>query len=235
LKPPGKTITETGSRCCAVAGAGLSTTANASIASVAIPAMRPSKLSLMASPLLRRALRQRIAVGAAWERGQNGGVRRLRRDACGRAGRCPHPGRAKDGKPRFRQRERPKAVETPMAITLNHTIVPARDKEAAARFFAHIFGLRFDGASGHFAPVHVNATLTLLFDQGAGFESHHYAFHVDDTEFDAILARVREAGLVHGSAPWSLDDGKLNDWNGGRGVYFKDPDGHVLELMTVPQ
>jgi catechol 2,3-dioxygenase-like lactoylglutathione lyase family enzyme len=122
-----------------------------------------------------------------------------------------------------------------MPITLNHTIVPAHDKEAAARFFARIFGLRFEGASGHFAPVHVNDTLTLLFDQETAFESHHYAFHVDDGAFDAILGRVTEEGLPYGSAPWSLDDGKLNDWNGGRGVYFKDPDGHILELMTVPQ
>jgi catechol 2,3-dioxygenase-like lactoylglutathione lyase family enzyme len=122
-----------------------------------------------------------------------------------------------------------------MPITLNHTIVPAHDKEAAARFFARIFGLDFEGASGHFAPVHVNDTLTLLFDQETDFDSHHYAFHVDDTEFDAILGRVKAAGLRYGSAPWSLEDGKLNDWGGGRGVYFKDPDGHILELMTVPQ
>jgi catechol 2,3-dioxygenase-like lactoylglutathione lyase family enzyme len=122
-----------------------------------------------------------------------------------------------------------------MAINLNHTIVPARDKEAAARFFADIFGLRFEGKSGHFAPVRVNDSLTLLFDNEDEFESHHYAFHVSDAEFDAIFKRVREAKLTYGSAPWSLDDGKLNDWNGGRGVYFKDPDGHVLELMTVPQ
>jgi catechol 2,3-dioxygenase-like lactoylglutathione lyase family enzyme len=85
------------------------------------------------------------------------------------------------------------------------------------------------------APVHVNATLTLLFDQASDFESHHYAFHVDDAEFDAILSRVKAADIGYGSAPWSLGDGKLNDWNGGRGVYFKDPEGHVLELMTVPQ
>ena len=123
-----------------------------------------------------------------------------------------------------------------MAITLNHTIVPARDKEAAARFFARIFGLRADEApGGHFAPVRVNEGLTLLFDQETDFESHHYAFHVDDGEFDAIMARVKAAGLRYGSAPWSLEDGKLNDWNGGRGVYFTDPDGHILELMTVPQ
>src|SRR5215216_7426469 len=123
-----------------------------------------------------------------------------------------------------------------MTVTLNHTIVPARDKVAAARFFARLFGLSYDGGSDHFAPVRVNDTLTLLFDDDAGpFESHHYAFHVSDAEFDAVLARVKAAGLPFGSAPWSLEDAKLNDWNGGRGFYFQDLDGHVLELMTVPQ
>ena len=122
-----------------------------------------------------------------------------------------------------------------MAITLNHTIVPARDKVAAANFFADLFGLKVDGDSAHFAPVRINDTLTLLFDQDTDFESHHLAFHVSDQEFDAIFGRVKQAEIAYGSAPWSLDDGKLNDWNGGRGVYFKDPNGHVLELMTVPQ
>jgi catechol 2,3-dioxygenase-like lactoylglutathione lyase family enzyme len=122
-----------------------------------------------------------------------------------------------------------------MTISLNHTIVPARDKEAAAHFFAQTFGLNFDGPGEHFAPVRVNDRLTLLFDDDDSFEPHHYAFHVSDAEFDAIFRRVKEAGIVYGSAPWSLDDGKLNDWNGGRGVYFTNPDGHVLELMTVPQ
>jgi catechol 2,3-dioxygenase-like lactoylglutathione lyase family enzyme len=123
-----------------------------------------------------------------------------------------------------------------MTITLNHTIVPTRDKEASARFFAQLFGLSFDGPDSHFAPVRVNEALTLLFDDDVErFESHHYAFHVGDAEFDAILQRVRGAGLPFGSAPWSPDDGKLNDWNGGRGFYFKDRDGHLLELMTVPQ
>ena len=123
-----------------------------------------------------------------------------------------------------------------MTITLNHTIVPARDKEAAARFFARIFGLHFDGPGGHFAPVRVNDTLTLDFANAAEpIASQHYAFHVSDAEFDAILQRVKAEGLAFGSGPWSLTDGKLNDWNGGRGVYFKDPDGHILELMTVPQ
>ncbi len=122
-----------------------------------------------------------------------------------------------------------------MTITLNHTIVPARDKVAAARFFARIFGLRFRATKGHFAPVRVNETLTLLFDEDTSFESHHYAFHVSNGEFDAIFRRIKRDGIAYGSAPWSLDDGKLNEWGGGRGVYFKDPNGHVLELMTVPQ
>ncbi len=121
-----------------------------------------------------------------------------------------------------------------MTITLNHTIVPARDKAAAAKFFADIFGLK-RGRSNYFAPVRINKSLTLLFDDDSKFESHHLAFHVSDREFDAILRRVKAAKIAFGSAPWSLDDGKLNDWNGGRGVYFRDPDGHVLELMTVPQ
>ena len=104
-----------------------------------------------------------------------------------------------------------------MTITLNHTIVPARDKAAAAKFFARILGLK-RGRTSYFTPVRVNKSLTLLFDDDTKFESHHYAFHVSDPEFDAILGRIREAKLVYGSAPWSLDDGKLNDWNGGRGV-----------------
>jgi catechol 2,3-dioxygenase-like lactoylglutathione lyase family enzyme len=121
-----------------------------------------------------------------------------------------------------------------MTITLNHTIVPACDKVAAAKFFARIFGLK-RGRTGYFAPVKVNKTLTLLFDDETKFDSHHYAFHVGKAEFEAILGRVKKAGIDYGSAPWSLADGKLNDWGGGRGFYFTDPDGHVIELMTVPQ
>ena len=123
-----------------------------------------------------------------------------------------------------------------MTITLNHTIVPARDKEAAARFFAQIFGLQVEGTGGHFAPVRVNGSLTLDFASATGpIASQHYAFHVSDAEFDAILQRVQAAGLAFGSGPGKLEDGKLNDWNRGRGVYFRDPNGHILELMTVPQ
>ena len=75
-----------------------------------------------------------------------------------------------------------------MTITLNHAIVPTRDKRAAAQFFARIFGLHADSKGDHFAPVRINDTLTLLFDDEEKFESHHYAFHVSDGEFDAIFA-----------------------------------------------
>ena len=125
--------------------------------------------------------------------------------------------------------------EVAMSITLNHTIVPARDKEAAASQFAQLFGLSYQGVGEYFAPVKINETLTFLFDDDTTFESHHYAFHVSDSEFDSIFHRVQQAGLAHGSTPWITDDGKLNDWGGGKGVYFRVPDGHLLELMTVPQ
>lgn len=120
-----------------------------------------------------------------------------------------------------------------MAITLNHTIVPARDKDASARFFAEIFGLKYERTGGYFAPVRVNETLTLDFDDDVDrFDIHHYAFHVSDPEFDAILERVQQARIKFGSDPWDRENGTLNNWNGGRGVYFCDPNGHILELMT---
>ena len=119
-----------------------------------------------------------------------------------------------------------------MSITLNHTIVPAHDKEASARFFAQIFGLQYAGPAGHFAPVRVNEDLTFDFDHAESFEHHHYAFHVVDREFDAILQRVKEAGIPYGSGPQSLEDGQLNSRKGGRGFYFCDSNGHVLELLT---
>jgi catechol 2,3-dioxygenase-like lactoylglutathione lyase family enzyme len=121
------------------------------------------------------------------------------------------------------------------AILLNHTIVPARDKNASAAFFARIMGLEVAPAMGHFAPVRVNDSLTFDFDNAERFESHHYAFHVSDEDFDAIFGRIKDEGVVFGSQPWSHTDGKLNDRRGGRGVYFADPDGHLLELMTTDQ
>lgn len=130
-----------------------------------------------------------------------------------------------------------------MAIELNHTVVPARDKVASAKFFARIFGLAFDeSAAGYFAPVRVNDALTLDFADnrswtdsadGDSVAIHHYAFKVSEDEFDAIFARIQKEGIRHGSQPDSRSDMKINHRGGGRGVYFDDPDGHILELLTA--
>src|SRR5215213_3773136 len=113
-----------------------------------------------------------------------------------------------------------------VALQLDHTIVPARDRTVAAAFFARMFGLTAGEAVGPFIPVRVDDSLTLEFDEADVFEPHHYGFLVGDTEFDAILERVRAAGVVHGAGPEHGWDGQINHLNGGRGVYFQDPDGH---------
>ena len=118
-------------------------------------------------------------------------------------------------------------------MELNHTIVPASDKEASARFFARIFGLAYDGPTGHFAPVLVSDSLTLDFANARDFDRHHLAFKVTDEEFDEIFGNVKAEGIPYGSGPYSLDDMKTNSWHGGRGVYFRDADGHILKLLTV--
>lgn len=121
-----------------------------------------------------------------------------------------------------------------MAITLDHTIVPAHDKVASARFFATLFGLTFDGPMGPFAPVQVNETLTFDFDDRRGrFEVHHYAFHLSEEEFDAIFGRIKEAGLAYGSQPWTPEDMQIRTVRGGRIVFFRDRDSHLLEVRTM--
>ncbi|MGH8728406.1 MAG: VOC family protein [Burkholderiales bacterium] len=121
-----------------------------------------------------------------------------------------------------------------MTIELNHTVVPARDKVAAAKFFARIFGLAFDeSAVGYFAPVRINDALTLDFADSDRVAIHHYAFKVSEDEFDAIFGRIKAEGIPHGSEPFSREDMKINHRSGGRGVYFDDPNGHILELLTV--
>ena len=131
-----------------------------------------------------------------------------------------------------------------MAIHLDHTIVPAKDKVASAEFFAEIFGLQVK--RGHFAEVQVDERLTLAFADApeasggpgpnpkAG-QSHHYAFHVSDKEFDLIFQRVKDKKLPYGSGPFNHKNMQLNTRRGGRGFYFEDPNGHLLEVMTVPE
>lgn len=75
-------------------------------------------------------------------------------------------------------------------------------------------------------------SLALDFDNSNHFEMHHYAFHVGDEEFEAIFGRIKEAGIPYGSGPFSQEDMRINTRRGGRGVYFKDPNRRVLELLT---
>ncbi len=126
-----------------------------------------------------------------------------------------------------------------MAITLNHLIVPARDKVASARFVADLLGLTVGGKSpgnapeGHFAVVPVGETHLDFFDV-AQFEPHHYAFLVDDQEFDAILRRVKQAGLEYSADPLHKEPNQVNYLEGGRGFYFRELNGHNLEVLTRP-
>lgn len=123
-----------------------------------------------------------------------------------------------------------------MTIRLDHTIVPAKDKTAAARFFAEIFGLRVKPGRGYFAQVQINESLTFDFaDEEGATESHHYAFHVSDAEFEGIWSRVKAKQLPYGSEPDAHTNGKIYTRRGGRGFYFEDPNGHLLEIMTVPE
>ncbi len=132
-----------------------------------------------------------------------------------------------------------------MAIRLDHTIVPAKDKVAAARLFAEIFGLEMKPVTGRFAQVPVNESLTMDFaDEAEDWEtipwdphkaeSHHYAFSVTDAEFDGILNRVKGRSMAYGSGPRSHHDGQISDRRGGRTIYFEVLDGHLVEVMTVP-
>jgi catechol 2,3-dioxygenase-like lactoylglutathione lyase family enzyme len=122
-----------------------------------------------------------------------------------------------------------------MAIVLDHTIVPAKDKGVSAKFFAEIFGLTVKPGQGYFAQVQVNDSLTFDFADNPEPRSHHYAFHISDEEFDAIFGRVKAKGIAYGSAPYNRTDGEIYTRRGGRGFYFEDPNGHLLEIMTVPE
>jgi catechol 2,3-dioxygenase-like lactoylglutathione lyase family enzyme len=122
-----------------------------------------------------------------------------------------------------------------MPITLNHTIVPSRNKHESAKFFTRIMGLSSPGEVGHFVQVRVNGDLALDYDNRDRFEGHHYAFVVSDQEFDEIFGRLKSEAVAYGSGPGTPTDGEINHRRGGRGLYFADPDGHLMEIMTIPE
>ncbi|MFI9048096.1 VOC family protein [Streptomyces sp. NPDC053427] len=122
-----------------------------------------------------------------------------------------------------------------MTVSLNHTIVPAVDHRAAARYFATVMGLEElppAGRTGHFAPVRVNAELTLDFMSVPDPEGHHLAFDVDPETFDAILARIRTAGIPYGNDPASPDNGRTDHPLCARGLFFADDSRNLYEIMS---
>ena len=122
-----------------------------------------------------------------------------------------------------------------MAVQLNHTVVAARDKQVSADFLAEILGLSTPAPFGPFLMVQADNEVTLDFiDSGGEIVSQHYAFRVSDGEFDEIFGRIRERELSYWADPYHREPDEINTRDGGRGLYFDDPDGHNLEILTRP-
>ena len=123
-----------------------------------------------------------------------------------------------------------------MAIKLNHTIVHSKDPRAAAEFFTGVFGLPAPRAFGPFLDVHVGNEVTLAFLSADGMEiqMQHYAFLVSEQEFDQIFGRIKARKVKYWADPEQKQAGKINNYFGGRGVYFEDLSGHLLEIITKP-
>jgi catechol 2,3-dioxygenase-like lactoylglutathione lyase family enzyme len=121
------------------------------------------------------------------------------------------------------------------SVDLDHILVPARNRVASARCLAGLLGVPWaESGVGPFSPVFVNDGLTLDFDEWPEpFPTLHYCFRVSEAEFDAIFARIVEAGLPYRSTPHGPVDRRVNADHGGRIVYWSDPDGHVWELLTA--
>jgi catechol 2,3-dioxygenase-like lactoylglutathione lyase family enzyme len=122
-----------------------------------------------------------------------------------------------------------------MTVELNHTIVHARDKHATARHLVEILGLPAPTVYGPFVVVQVDNHVSLdVADDHGTPHPQHYAFLVSDQEFDAIHGRIRERDLDWWADPFHRRPREINTADGGRGVYWNDPDGHSLEILTVP-
>lgn len=121
-----------------------------------------------------------------------------------------------------------------MAIQLNHTIVYCRDKERSAQFLTEILGRGPAERFGPFLIVEVDNGVSLDFhDTDGEIAGQHYAFLIGEDDFDVIFGRIVERGLDHFADPGCQTPG-INHNDGGRGVYFSDPDGHLLEVITRP-
>lgn len=124
-----------------------------------------------------------------------------------------------------------------MAISFNHTIVAARDKRKSAEFLTELFGLPSPKPFGHFMVVELDHGANLDYADvpaGADITRQHYAFLVSENDFDEIYGRIRARDLPHWADPRQHRPGEINHDHGGRGVYFLDPSGHAMEILTRP-
>ncbi|QFG22636.1 VOC family protein [Actinomadura sp. WMMB 499] len=121
-----------------------------------------------------------------------------------------------------------------MSILLDHIIVPSTNKRESAEFLAGVLGLEAGAQTGPFVPVRTGNGVTLDFMDSSDFRWQHCAFLVPDEEFDAIFARIKESGTRYYANPDKSGEGQINTRDGGRGVYFDDPSGHAMEILTVP-
>ena len=122
-----------------------------------------------------------------------------------------------------------------MAIQLNHTIVWCADPVRSARFLAEMLGRPAPSKFGRFEIVEFDNNVTLDFADMAGpIPQQHYAFLISENEFDSVFKRIQHRGLPHWADPMRSREGAINHNDGGRGVYFPDPDDHLLEVITRP-
>ena len=124
-----------------------------------------------------------------------------------------------------------------MTINFNHTIVAARDKRESAEFLAELFGLPSPTPFGRFMVVALEHGVNLDYadvPEGEEIRRQHYAFLVSEEDFDAIYGKIKSRGLQHWADPGAQRPGEINHNHGGRGVYFPDPSGHGMEILTRP-
>ena len=122
-----------------------------------------------------------------------------------------------------------------MSVQLNHTIVWCRDKKKSATFLTEILGLPAPSRFGPFLVVELSNHTSLDFHEtNSEIASQHYAFLIGEDDFDQVFGRIRERGVEYWADPSKRTAGKINSNDGGRGMYFEDPDGHLLEVITPP-
>ncbi|MGB5495423.1 MAG: VOC family protein [Sedimenticolaceae bacterium] len=121
-----------------------------------------------------------------------------------------------------------------MTISLNHTIVHVTDAAGTAAFYVDILGLAPARRLAHFTIVQVGETSLDLIEASAPISSRHFAFLVSESEFDEIFARIKSKDLAYWADPFHKEPRAINRWDDGRGVYFDDPNGHLLEVITRP-